>query len=126
MGVNNNIKKNENKEIVCVVCPEGCRLSVKFEDGSYIISGNKCGRGPIYAQKEMANPERMISSTVKINNGFLRRLPVKTKSPIPKQKIIECMREINRVEINGPIRIGDVIIKNVCGTGVDIIATREM
>lgn len=112
------------KELICIVCPRGCHLSV---DEKMNVTGNFCPRGAKYAIMELTHPTRIVTSTVKIclKNGY-SRLPVKTNIAIPKEKIFDIMREIDKVLVVGPIKIGDVIIKNVCGLGADIIATKNM
>ena len=111
------------KEFICIVCPRGCHLKV---DDDMNVTGNTCPRGKVYALNEITNPTRMITSTVAIESEELKRLPVMTSMPIPKGKIFEVMEEINKVRIKAPIKIGDVIIKNVLGLDSDIIATRNI
>ena len=111
------------KEFICIVCPRGCHLKV---DDNMNVSGNTCPRGKVYALNEITNPTRMITSTVAIESEELKRLPVMTSMPIPKGKIFEVMEEINKVRIKAPVKIGDVIIKNVLGLDSDIIATRNI
>jgi CxxC motif-containing protein len=109
-------------ELICIVCPRGCHLKI---DGNNIVSGNQCKRGEIYALNERINPTRMLTSTVRINNSDVKRLPVITSAPIPKDKVFEVMKEITKISVKAPIKIHDVIIKNVLGL-VDIIATRTI
>ncbi|WP_432664550.1 DUF1667 domain-containing protein [Wukongibacter baidiensis] len=119
----------DKKEMVCIVCPIGCHLTVTKDDGEplgYSVTGNKCKRGIEYGIKELTNPTRVITSTVKIKNAHLRRLPVKTNGAIPKDLNFECMRLINSIEVVAPIKMGDVIVKNILGTGVDLVASRSM
>lgn len=119
----------KEKEMVCIVCPTGCRITVaedKTQKEGFKVEGNKCMRGKFYGIKEMTNPTRMLPTTVVINNAFLNRLPVRTDKPVPKPMIFECMKVINSIEVDAPIKMGDVIIKNILDTGVDIIATRSM
>jgi len=119
----------KHHELVCIVCPMGCRLTLTKDINApkgYIIEGNVCKRGVDYAIKEMTNPTRMLPTTVKIKDGFLSRLPVRTTEAIPKELIFKAMDEINIVEIEAPVKCGDIIIHNILGTGVDIIATRSM
>ncbi|QXM07450.1 DUF1667 domain-containing protein [Crassaminicella indica] len=104
----------------------GCRLTVSKEENGYKVTGNSCKRGAAYGIKEMTNPTRVIPTTVKIRNGFLKRLPVKTNGSIPKELIFKCMEIINSVEVEAPVKIGDVIIENILGTGVDVVATKTM
>ncbi len=119
----------ERQELICINCPLGCRLTVIKDDSSdrgYRVYGNMCPRGIEYGIKELSNPTRIITSTVKIEGAFLKRLPVKTNGAIPKGSNFKCMEEINRVVVNAPVKIGQVIIENVLGTGIDVVATRSM
>ncbi len=119
----------EKREMVCIVCPVGCRLEVFEDDKSdsgYIVKNATCLRGEVYAVKELTNPTRVVTSTVKIRNGLLNRLPVKTDGTISKDKIFECMDIINSIEVEAPIKVGHIIVENVLGEGVNIIATRSM
>lgn len=117
------------RKMICISCPMGCRLTVtediNLEDG-YRVEGNLCPRGKAYGIKEMTNPTRMVPTTVKIKNGILPRLPVKTSDGVPKDMIFKCMEEINKVEVEAPVKVGNIIIKNILSTGVDIVATRTM
>lgn len=119
----------EKKEMICIVCPVGCHMEV-VKDGTskdgYEVSGNQCLRGKVYGIKEMRNPTRVLTSTVKITEGKLPRLPVTTKGAIPKELIMEAMKVINQVEVKAPVKVGKVIIKNLLDTGVDVVATRSM
>lgn len=112
------------KEMVCIVCPMGCHL--KIETDTLEVSGNTCPRGPIYAKEELTAPKRVITSTVKIEGGLHNRLPVKTSTSIPKELNFKCMELLNDIVVKSPVKHGDVIIKNVLGTGADIIACRNM
>lgn len=126
------MKLGEMKEMVCIVCPVGCRLSLEtvketsLAQEAFEVKGNKCKRGSDYAIKEMTAPTRMLPTTVKIQKGTLNRLPVRTANPVPKEMIFDCMTVINQIEVQAPIKVGDVVIANILGTGVDIIATRSM
>ena len=111
------------KELICITCPRGCHLSV---DDNLNVTGNMCPRGAAYAKAELTHPVRMVTSSVAINSKSQNRLPVKTKEPIPKELIFNVMEEITKVSVNAPIKIGDVIIKNVLNTGVDIVATKNI
>ncbi len=112
------------RKLVCIVCPVGCRLEVEL--AQMAIKGNKCPRGIKYAKDELTAPKRVVTSTVKIKGGIYKRLPVKTNGDIPKEIVFECIKEINKVEVESPINIGEVIIKNVLGSNIDIVATRKM
>ncbi len=110
------------KEIICTVCPKGCRIKVSKENE---LSGYSCDRGIEYANNELHNPMRMLTSTVVLRNGLYDRCPVKTSAPIPKNKMFEVMEQLKFVVINAPINVSDVIIKQVAGTNSDIVATRS-
>lgn len=115
------------KEMVCIVCPMSCKLSVEMENDKVIsVTGNTCIRGAKYANEEICNPTRMVTSTVVIKNASISRLPVVTSAPVPKSKMSDVMKQINKVKVKAPIKREDIIIKNVAKTGVDIIASRSM
>jgi CxxC motif-containing protein len=111
------------KELICIVCPKGCHLKI---DENLKVTGNGCARGIKYGIDELTNPTRMLTSTVVILNGEISRLPVVTSNPIPKDKIMAVMKEINQVKVEAPIYVKDIIIPNVLGLGVDLIATRDI
>lgn len=118
---------DKSHELVCIVCPIGCRLTVTDKcDGSYSVEGNTCIRGESYGIKELTAPMRVLPTTVKITNGKLNRLPVKTSDAIPKKLIFEAMKEINGISIEAPVQMGQIIIPNLLGTGVDVVASRSM
>ena len=110
-------------ELICITCPRGCHLQV---DENLNVTGNMCPRGAVYAKAELTHPVRMVTSSVSVVSEIATRLPVKTKDPIPKELIFKIMEEIEKVEVKAPIKIGDVIIKDVLGTGVDIVATKNI
>lgn len=117
------------KEIICTVCPMGCKMSVKeivHDRDEYVVEGNKCNRGVSYAIKEITNPTRVLTSTVAISNAFLNRIPVKSSEPIPKAVLKNAMEVIKTVEVHAPLAVGDLIIRDILGTGVDIVASRSM
>ncbi len=115
----------ETREMVCINCPLGCMLTVtKENDGSVTVTGNTCPRGEIYGRNEMTDPKRVVTSTVRIKGQDNQVIPVKTKEPIPKGKIWECIEELKQVDVSAPIDIGDVIVENVAGTGVSVVATK--
>lgn len=117
----------EKKEMICIVCPFGCHLEIcKEEICSYAVKGNKCKRGEEYAIKEMTNPTRVLTAAVKLNRAHLKKLPVRTEAPIPKSLISECMKELKSIEISAPVSIGEVIISNILGTGVNVISSRSV
>ena len=112
------------KSLICVSCPLGCPIEVEIENGEILsVTGNTCKRGDAYARTEVTNPTRMLTTTVKVEGGNAYVVPVKTSNPIPKGMMFECMEVINKASIKAPVSIGDVVIENILGTGVDIIAT---
>lgn len=114
------------KELICIGCPLGCPLTVEMEGNEVIsVKGNTCANGDKYARKEVTDPRRTVTSTVKVKNGKLPVVSVKTATDIPKNKIFMCMEELSHVIIEAPVHIGDVVLKNVADSGVDVIATKE-
>ena len=111
------------KEFICIVCPKGCRLTV---DDNGNVSGNTCIRGEKYGKQEAIDPKRTLTSTVKIKSKLVRRLPVITSDDISKDKVSEVVKYLDTVEVSAPIKAKDVIVKNVLGLGVDILATRTI
>lgn len=100
------------RELTCIICPMGCMMTAEIKDGKVVgVTGNTCPRGKIYATNECTNPTRTITTTVRCKSGEL--LPVKTSSPVPKDKIKEAMKIINKLSPVLPISIGDVIIEDV-------------
>jgi CxxC motif-containing protein len=116
----------DNKELICIVCPNGCNL-VAVRDGERItVTGNTCSKGEKFAVDELTNPTRTISSTVKTIFPQVPVLPVRVSAEIPKSRIFDVMAEINKVVVTAPVARGDVIIPNVLGLGVDVISTSTM
>ncbi len=112
-------------ELICIVCPKGCHLQVD-EENNFKVTGNGCGRGKVYGRQEMINPVRTITSTCRIKEANLPRIPVKTNETIPKGKMQDIMAEINQVELQAPVYVGDIIIPNILETGVDVVACKNM
>jgi len=105
----------------------GCSLDVVMENGKVNhVAGATCKRGITYAELECTNPTRIVTSTVPVRGGNLRMVSVKTERAIPKRKIADCLHSLKGLELEVPVMIGDVVVKNVCDTGVDIIATRNV
>lgn len=119
----------EVKDIVCIVCPLGCKLKVIKNAASqtgYDVEGNTCFRGLDYGIKEMTNPTRVLTTTVIISDASVKRLPVRTSGTIPKHLLKQAMELINKVEVKAPIKAGQAVINNILDTGVDLIASRSM
>ncbi len=114
------------KTITCIGCPMGCRLNVRMESGQVeAVDGAGCGRGAVYARQECVCPMRMVTSLVCVQ-GRRAPLSVKTASPVPKERISACLDDIHRARVSPPVEIGEVIVKDVCGTGVDVVATGKI
>lgn len=117
----------ENRALTCIGCPLGCPLLVTIENGEVTsVTGNTCKRGDIYARKEVTNPTRIVTSTVKVSGGRLAMVSVKTRSDIPKGQIFDVARALKDVTVKAPVHIGDVILEDAAHTGVDIIATKNV
>ena len=115
----------EDRKITCIMCPNGCPVTVRFNtDGSIAdISGNRCQRGYDYAYNEVHHPVRTLTSTVKTVGG--RIFAVKSSVPVPKELLFDIMAEINRARPCDSLAFGDVVISDVCGTGADIVVTSD-
>ena len=114
-------------ELTCIGCPMGCPLIVTMEDGAVAsVTGNTCPRGDAYARKEVTAPTRIVTSTVRVTGGTLPAVSVKTAGDIPKGKIFDCVRALKGVAVPAPVSIGQVIVPDVAGTGVAIVATKNI
>ena len=116
----------ESKQLICTACPMGCSLQAEKDGKKIMVTGAKCKRGSQYAQDEMTNPKRTVTTTVIIQNGEIRRLPVRTTKPFPLRRISELIKFLSTIEVKAPIKIGQVIVTNCLGEDVDIIATRSI
>ena len=125
----------ETKELTCIGCPMGCQITVEMENGEVVnVKGNTCAIGDRYARKEVVNPMRIVTSSVAvladasatIEEGVqYPRVSVKTASDVPKNRIFDVMDAIKRTWAVAPVHIGDVVLHDVAGTGVDVIATKN-
>ena len=116
----------EKHELTCIQCPIGCALTVTVDGDDVTVTGNTCPRGKVYGIKEVTAPSRTVTSTVPIEGGELPRLSVKNNGDVPKSMIFDVMAEIRVIKVKAPVKAGDTVIYNVCGTGVDIIATKTV
>lgn len=115
------------KEIICTVCPRGCHIQVEGEGENILsVEGHSCKRGLEYASAEFAHPVRILTTTVKLAGVENDLLPVRSSKPVPKEKLLDCMAAIRAVEIKLPVNRYDVIISDICGTGVDMVATKAV
>ena len=113
----------ENRILTCIVCPRGCQLTVKFDESGKIekIDGNACKRGAAYAEDECTHPRRTVTSTVRCVTGEV--VPVKTSGTVPKELVFEVMKKIALVRASSDVKIGDAVVENLLGLGVDLIVT---
>jgi len=115
------------KKFICIICPNGCEIEAEFDSTSIKkLEGNTCEKGAEYVRKEIFSPERGLTTTVRVLNGSLPLVSVKTSEPIPKEKMMNAMREIRRLKVSAPVRIGDVLFENILGTGSDVVATKNV
>lgn len=118
---------NNEKKITCTVCPIGCKILIKTHGKQFkVLNGNKCKRGIEYARNEALNPRRMLTSSVLVKNGSWPLVSVKSSSFIPKEKIFSVLKEIKKKKVLAPVKLGQIIIKNVADTKIDIVATKTV
>lgn len=120
-----------NKEMTCIVCPNGCTLKLDYEirEGKPVldkVTGNLCPRGLEYARQELLAPKRTIASSVLVEGGELPLVSVRTRGAIPKEKIFAVMEEIRKCRVKAPVAAGTVLLSNVLGLGADVIATKTV
>ncbi len=113
-----------NKKLICIICPRGCTLTAEGERDCLKVSGNACPKGETYAICECTNPTRTVTSIVRVANRNECMVSVKTENPIPKDKIFEVMKKIRNTAVSAPVKIGDIILKDVFGT--NIVATKNI
>ena len=115
------------KEMICIGCPMGCYLTVDHAGKAiHDVAGNRCKVGLEYAEKEISNPERTLTTTVRVKNGHLPLVSVRTRKPLPKHRIFDAMTLLAKVEVEAPVKIGDVIVQNIFDTGVNVVATKNV
>ena len=112
------------RQLICIGCPLGCMLTATLENGTVTsVSGNTCRRGDEYARKECTAPERTVTGTVRVNDGAVPVVSVRTSSPIPKEKVLELAAFMGKLTVQAPVHPGDVLVANVLDTGSDLLAT---
>lgn len=112
------------KDIVCTSCPRGCKITVKSSNNEIVeITGYSCDKGEKYARDEYLNPTRILPTTVRVKNGELPLAPVKTASPIPVKLLIPSMKIIAGIEVEAPVKMGQIIMNNIMDTGVELVST---
>lgn len=114
-------------ELTCIGCPLGCNLIVTLEDSKVInVTGNSCKIGLDYAHEECIHPSRIITTTLPVKDGTFPRVAVKTQNPIPKNQIFICMKLLKSLEVRAPINVGDILCKDLAGTGISLVATQTV
>jgi CxxC motif-containing protein len=117
----------EMNKIICITCPMGCTLEVTHEGKTVTkLEGNSCKKGLKYAEAELTDPRRMVTSTVKVKGGVYPLVPVYTAAPIPKPLIFDLLAELRKVELKAPVKVGQVVLQNALSTGVDVLASRNL
>ena len=113
--------------LTCIGCPLGCPLTVTMEDNEVVeVKGNTCPKGENYAKKEVTNPTRIVTSTVRVTGGNCSMVNVKTVSDIPKDKIFACAQALKGIILTAPVKIGDVVLENVAETGINVVAAKNV
>lgn len=112
--------------IICLSCPIGCYLQAEFKNEEFLISNNKCPKGILFAKNELTSPKRIVTSTCRINSSFINRIPLKTNAPISKKDINKMLKLISAINLNSPVKSGEIVLKNILNSGVDIITTRTV
>lgn len=113
------------KNLICICCPQGCHLTVD-EDKDFAVTGNTCRRGEIYGKQEVQNPQRIVTSTVAVSEGCYVRCPVKTDVTIPKTMMFDAMKTLDNLVVKAPVTLGQIIVKNICGTNANFVAARKI
>jgi CxxC motif-containing protein len=115
------------KKYICTLCPQSCDIALEIgETGDMTVSGNRCHRGSVYAENEYREPKRMITTTVRIDGARIPLLPVIGTGPVRKERLRGCLDLLYKISVKSPVKIGDVIVKDILGSGVDIVAARSL
>lgn len=114
------------KVIRCIVCPTGCQIQAISKGSDIEFEGYTCQRGLEYAQQEYFEPKRILTTTIRVENGFLPLIPVRTDKPILKEKLNEALNEIAKTQVKAPIEMGQILIENILGLGSNVIASRNL
>jgi len=121
------MKREERRKVTCIVCPLGCEATVTIKNGRVIkVENLECPRGEDYVLKEIEAPKRDFFTTVRIRGARVPVCPIRATQPVTKEKLLDCSKELAKIVVDAPIKIGDVIVENLLGLGIDIIATRNL
>jgi CxxC motif-containing protein len=116
----------EQKEYTCIVCPKSCRGILRIQNGYFETEGFSCKNGEEYAISEYQDPKRVLTTTVWLRHGLFRLLPVVSRAGISRKVFKSCLEELYTIEVEAPIEVGDVVVKNILNTGIDVIAARSI
>lgn len=117
----------ETKKIICITCPKGCSLDVTLEGTTVLkVEGEGCKKGPEYVKAELTDPRRMVATTVRVEGGLHPLMPCYTAKPFPKPRIRELLAQLRQVVLKTPVKMGDVVLPDALGTGIDVLASRDM
>ncbi len=127
-AASNHLSEINTESYLCIGCPLGCRLEVDEDSGHQIVEirGFACKRGKAYAEQEHVDPRRMVTTTVALLGGAWPRLPVKSSQPVPKAQVLAVCQQLRQIKVQAPVKVGDVVLANVLGSGIDIVATRAL
>jgi CxxC motif-containing protein len=114
------------KVIRCIICPTGCQIQAISKNSEITFEGYTCQRGLEYAQQEYFEPKRILTTTIRVENGFLPLIPVRTDKPILKDKLSVALEEIAKTQVNAPIKMGEILIENILGLELNVIASRDL
>lgn len=118
---------DDKKQLICICCPTGCKMTAFFlPERKVVVRGNRCKRGEKYAAAELLHPMRSLTTTARVAGGEQPLVPVRTKQEIPKEALTRCMAVLKTVTVTAPVKPGDVVVRNIAGTGADIIATKAV
>lgn len=119
--------KTEVREVVCILCPMGCRINVEIKDGEVVkIEDAGCSRGRDYSIQEVKSPVRDFFTTVRVEGGRIPVLSVRSTEPVPKNMLMACALELAKIVVSAPVRLGDTIVKNILNLRIDIVATKDV
>lgn len=121
-------QEEKSVTLTCIRCPKGCQVTVTLAGGQVTaVTGNGCPRGDAYARKEVTDPTRVVTTVVPVSGSAVARMvSVKTAGDVPKAKVLDVVRALSGVSMAAPVHIGDVVLADVCGTGVDVVATKDV
>jgi len=114
-------------EITCIVCPLGCRISVTTSGKTVkCVEGHTCKQGLMYARSEALNPCRMLTTSIFVDNGEWPLVSIKTTKTVPKKQVFSVLEQIKETRVKAPVTCGQILLKNVCNTGIDVVATKTV